>query len=53
MLLRAGMVPARTWRVHAVEMALTERLKIEEADGSSSGQKEHDLSVLVHGSVWL
>ena len=26
-LLRAGMVPARTWRVHAVEIAPTERLK--------------------------
>ena len=38
--------------VHAVRMALTERFKIEEVDGSSSGQKEHDLAVLTHGSIW-
>ena len=38
-LLRAGMVPARTWRVHAVEMALTERDQLQEADGSSSGAR--------------
>ena len=25
---------------------------IEEADGSSSGQKEYDLVVLVHGNMW-
>ena len=25
---RAGMVPARTWRVHAVGVAATERLKL-------------------------
>ena len=40
-LLRAGMVPARTWGVHAVGMAPTERLKIEEtlmaaAEGKTS-----------------
>ena len=34
-LLRAGVVSARTWGVHAVEIAPTERLKIEEAGGSS------------------
>ena len=27
-------------------------VKIEETDGSSSEQKEHDLPVLVHGSMW-
>ena len=27
-LLRAGMVPAKTWRVHAVEIAPTESLKL-------------------------
>ena len=47
-LLRAGMVPARTWGVRAVVIARTERLKIKETDGSSSGEKEHGLSVLVH-----
>ena len=51
-LLRGSMVPARAWGVHAVGTAPTERLKIEEAGGSSSGQKEHDFSVLFHGSVW-
>ena len=39
-LLRAGMVPARTWRVHAVVIAPTERLIIDEADGSSSGRQK-------------
>ena len=28
------------------------KIKIEEADGSSSRQKEHDLVVIVFGSVW-
>ena len=28
------------------------KVEIEEADGSSSGQKRHDLSVLVHDSIW-
>ena len=37
-LLRAGMMPARTWRVHAVEMA-PRGVKIEETDGSCCGQK--------------
>ena len=27
------------------------KIKIEEADGSSSGQKEYNLAVLVHGSI--
>ena len=45
-LLRAGMVPARTWRVHAVEIA-------EETDGSSSWKKAHRIPVLVHGNLWL
>ena len=45
-LLRAGMVLARAWRVHAVGIAHTEILT-EEADGSSSRQKVYDLSVLV------
>ena len=28
------------------------KIKIEEADGSSSGQTEHDIVVFVHGSIW-
>ena len=52
-LLRAGMVPARTWRVHAVGIAPTERLKIEETGGSISGQKRARLLLsFFHGSVW-
>ena len=35
-LLRADMIPGRTWRVHAVEMAPTERLKIEGRSGSTT-----------------
>ena len=42
-LLRAGMMPARTWRAHAVGMSLTERFKLRR-------KKEHDLPVFVHGS---
>ena len=30
----------------------TERLKIEEAGGSSSGQKEYNLVVPFHGGFW-
>ena len=55
-LLRAGMVPASTWGVHAVGMAPTERLAMRRqmaaADGSSSGQKEYDFVVPVHGGFW-
>ena len=28
------------------------KIKIKKADGSGSRQKEHDLSVFVHGSIW-
>ena len=45
-LLRAGMMPARTWGDHAVGMAPTE---IEETNGSGSRQKEHDFAFFVHG----
>ena len=47
-LLCAGMVPARTWGVHAVGMSPTERLKIEKTDGSCRRQKEYDFIVFVH-----
>ena len=49
-LLRTGMVPARAWRPHAVEMAPTE-IKIEEADGGISGKKGSDLPVFLRGSI--
>ena len=52
-LLRAGMMSARLWGVHAVVMSRTERLKIEKANGSCCGQKEYDLLVLVDGHTRL
>ena len=33
------MVPARTWRVHEVEMALTERLKLRKQMAAAAGKK--------------
>ena len=49
-LLRAGMVPARTWRVHAVEMAPTERLKLRRQMAAAAGKKKkNNLPVFVHG----
>ena len=39
-LLRAGMVPARTWRVHAKEMAPTERLKLRRQMAALAGKKK-------------
>ena len=38
-LLRAGMMPARTWRVHAVEMAPTERLQLRRQMAAAAGKK--------------
>ena len=52
-LLQAGMVPARTWEAHAVLIAPHRKIKLEEADDSSSGQKKDDLAVPLHGSLWL
>ena len=37
-LLRAGMMPARTWRVHAVGMAPTERLKLRRQMAAAAGK---------------
>ena len=51
-LLRAGMVPARTWRVHAVGIAPTGRLKLRRKMAPAAGKKEYGLFVLVHGSLW-
>ena len=44
-LLRAGMVPARTWGVHAVEIAPTERFIIEEADWQQQRAKKNTTSL--------
>ena len=38
-LLRAGMVPARTWRVHAAGMPPTERLKLRRQMAAAAGKK--------------
>ena len=38
-LLRAGMVPARTWGVHALGMAPTERLKLRRQMAAAAGKK--------------
>ena len=45
------MIPARTWGGHAVVIAPHRNIKIEEVDGSCSGEKEHNLAVVVHGSI--
>ena len=50
-LLRAGMMPARTWRAQAVEMSPTESFFFEKTDGRCSRQEEHDFIVLVHGDI--
>ena len=38
-LLHAGMMPARTWRVHAVEMGPTERLQLRRQVAAAAGKK--------------
>ena len=49
----AGMVPARTWGVRAVVIAPTERFKIKETDGSSSGEKSTaSLSLFMNFPLW-
>ena len=42
-LLHAGMMPARTWRVHAVEMAPSERLKLRRQMAAAAGKKSTTL----------
>ena len=51
-LIRAGMMPARTWGVRAMELSPTERLKLRKTDGSCCQEKkEYDIPVFVHGSI--
>ena len=38
-LLRAGMMPARTWRAHAVGMSRTERFKLRTQMAAAAGKK--------------
>ena len=51
MLLRADMMPSRTWRVHAVGMSLAERFLIEEANGGCCGYEEYNFPLLVCGNT--
>ena len=51
-LFRAGMMPARTWGVHAVEMSTTERLKLRRQMAAAAGQKSTtsiSLFMVLHG----
>ena len=43
----------RVKKLGAKEKASNGEGEIEETDGSSSRQKEHDFSVLIYGSMWL
>ena len=38
-LIRAGVVPARTWRVHAVGLTPTERLELRRQMAAAAGKK--------------
>ena len=38
-LLQAGMMPARAWRIHAVEMSPTKRLKLRRQMAAAAGKK--------------
>ena len=38
-LLRTGMMPARTWRVHAVEMSSTQKLKLRRQMAAAAGKR--------------
>ena len=47
-LLRAGMVPARTWGVHALEMAPTERLKLRRHKAAAAAGKKSRTSLSLY-----
>ena len=44
-----GLALARAWGGHAVGMAPTERLEVEEADGSSSRAERIGVFISLHG----
>ena len=44
-LLRAGMMPARTWRAHAVGLSPTERLKLRRQMAAAAGKKKSTTSL--------
>ena len=51
-LLRADMMPARTWRAHAVGMAPTERFKLRRQMAAAAGKKRTtSLPFFVYGSI--
>ena len=45
------MVPARTWGVHALGMAPTERFKFRRQMAAAAG-KNNNIVVLIHGNLW-
>ena len=50
-LLRAGMMPARTWGAHAVGISPTARLKLRGQMAAAAGKESTDIPVFVHGST--
>ena len=50
-LLRAGMVPARTWRVHGRDSP-TERFKLRRQMAAAAGKKCTTSLSFFHGSIW-
>ena len=52
-LLRVGMMPARTWRVHAVGMSLAERFKLRRQMADAAGNKSATIFALFMGSYGL
>ena len=50
-LLRAGMMPARTWGADALGMAPTERFKLRRQLAAAAGKKKYDFIVLVHRDI--
>ena len=51
-LLRAGMIPARTWGTHAVGMSPTERRKLRRQMAGAAGKKSTTSLSFVHGGMW-
>ena len=51
-LFRAGMMPARTWRAHAVGMSPTERLKLRRQMAAATGKKSTTSFVPFRGGTW-
>ena len=50
-LLRAAMMPARTWRGACSRNFSHGKVKTEETDGNCNNQKEYNLLVFLHGGI--